>query len=231
MKDNNPKLKGTEIVDCIPQTDECPQKCPECFYNGGRFFRSLDTPLMPTEEEINTKIIRVNSGNDSNNQKKLVVEKTIDFPRKFYNTSIPKFNLPGPVVFTCNGGKSGKLKLVEDIGNLMFVRVRTNSWDKETTKKAIDYYLNKDVPVVLTFMRYYNGDLIPEEFKKDYKWEKHILNEYYCIKQEAIIKIMEEYKGTGVRMCGTPYNSTCIDCCNCELFILSNQYCPATLCL
>ena len=28
----NPKLVGSNIIDCIPQTGECPLKCTECFY-------------------------------------------------------------------------------------------------------------------------------------------------------------------------------------------------------
>jgi hypothetical protein len=217
MKDNNPKLLGTEIVDCIPQVGECKIQCSECFYNGGRFFRALDTPLMPTEEEIDNKIIRVNSGNDSNNQKELVLKVTKDFPNKFYNTSIPNFDFPGPVVFTCNGGKNSELKLIKP-DNLMFVRVRTNSWDVEIIDTAIEYYINiYKTPVVITFMRYYNRDLIPEGYKNDYEWKKNILNNYFCIKQETILKIMKRYNGTGVRYCGNIVSSTCIDCRNCEL--------------
>lgn len=214
----NPKLKGTNIVDCIPQTGECPYQCPECFYNGGRFFRTLEEPWMPSAEQVGDKIVRVNSGNDSNNQRKLVIEKTKNYNEVFYNTSIPKFDFPGPVVFTCNGGKKGELKLVDDVNNLMFVRVRVSSWDLETVDRAVEHYRNThDIPVVLTFMRYYNGDLIPDEAKNDYEWRKSIINNYFCIKQEALLRIMSRYKGKGVRMCGTPTGSGCIDCRNCEL--------------
>jgi len=110
----NPKLKGTNIIDCIPQVGECKHQCPECFYNGGRFFRTLDEPWMPSLEEVGDKIVRVNSGNDSNSQKELVLEKTEQYRLKFFNTSVPNFDFPDPVVFTCNGGKKGELKLVED---------------------------------------------------------------------------------------------------------------------
>jgi len=216
----NPKLKGTNIIDCIPQVGECKHQCPECFYNGGRFFRTLDEPWMPSLEEVGDKIVRVNSGNDSNSQKELVLEKTEQYRLKFFNTSVPNFDFPDPVVFTCNGGKKGELKLVEDPPwNLMFVRVRVNSWDMETIDRAVEHYWNTHgVPVVLTFMRYYNGDLIPEEAKNDYEWRKSIVNDYFCLKQEALLRIMSRYKGKGVRMCGTPVSSNCVDCRNCELF-------------
>ena len=210
----NPKLVGTNIVDCIPQTGECPIQCPECYYNGGRFFRTLDEPWMPPSDT--NKIVRVNSGNDSNIDRDMVIAKTIHYKHKFYNTSIPNFDFPAPVVFTCNGGKNSTLKLVKP-DNVMFVRVKTTLWNVEDVDAAVNHYLKKyDCPVVLTFMRFYNGNLIPDAFKKDYEWRKSILNEYYCIKQDAILNVLNRYKGSGVRMCGTPVSSKCIDCRNCE---------------
>lgn len=216
----NPKLVGTNIVDCIPQTGECPNQCSECFYNGGRFFRTLDKPWMPNLADVIYRglIVRVNSGHDSNFFKDLVLRKTAKYPRKFYNTSAPNFDFPAPVVFTCNGGKDGELKFVEPTPNLMFVRVRVEAWDLATIKNAIGHYLEKyGIPVVLTFMRYYDGTKIPEAAKSAYEWKKHLVNEYYCPRPEEILKIMAQFKGTGVRMCGTPVSSNCIDCRNCEL--------------
>lgn len=215
----NPKLIGTNIVDCIPQTGECRIKCPECFYNGGRFFRMLSEPLMPPLDEsiYYEKIVRVNSGHDSNIQRDLVIRETAKYPHKFYNTSILNFDFPSPVVFTCNGGKNSRLKLAGPRPNLMFVRVRVDSWDMETVYLAVNHYLiDFGVPVVLTFMRYYDGSRIPEAAKGDYEWVRHISNEYFCLKPEAMVRIMARFKGTGVRMCGTPWSSNCIDCRNCE---------------
>jgi len=214
----NPKLIGAKVIDCIPQTGECPNKCPDCFYNGGRFFRTLDEPWMPDLDEVLSggRIVRVNSGHDSNLQKDLVLRETAKYPYKFYNTSIPSFDFPAPVVFTCNGGKDGKLKLVEP-DNVMFVRVRVDSWDMETADKAVEHYLKKrGTPVVLTFMRYYDGAKIPTEAKGDYEWKKHLVNKYYCIKSKTILRIMSRFKGMGIRMCSTPWSSNCIDCRNCE---------------
>lgn len=209
----NPKLAGTNIIDCIPQTGECPIRCPECFYNGGRFFRTLNEPWMPSLEEVGDKIVRVNSGHDSNIERDLVLAATLQYPRKFYNTAVPRFDFPAPVVFTCNGGRNSRLKLAKVTPNLMFVRVRVDSWDMETVEKALDHYWKKHgIPVVLTLMRFYNGDLIPESAKGDYVWRKNLLNKYYCLTPEAVLKIMERFKGTGARMCGTPVSSNCIDC-------------------
>lgn len=214
----NPKLAGANLIDCIPHTGECPLKCSECFYNSGRFFRTLDEPWMPSLEDVGDKIVRVNSGHDSNINRKMVIAATAQYPRAFYNTAIANFDFPAPVVFTANGGKNAKLKLAENPPeNLMFVRVRVNSWELNIVKEAIDYYLKAcGVPVVLTFMRYYDGLKIPAAYQNDYEWKKNLVNDYYCLKPEMIVSIMAHFKNTGVRMCGTPASSNCVDCRNCE---------------
>jgi len=213
--DQNPKLVGTNIVDCIPQTGNCPVGCPECFYNGGKFYRTLDKPLEPIV--LSNKIVRVNSGHDSNINRKLVLKKTKHYKNKFYNTSFPVFDFPGPVVFTCNGGKNEEMKLIKPTKNLMFVRVRVAYWKLEEVDKAVDFYLKTyNTPVVLTFMRYYDDNRILEVAKDKYEYKKHILNSYYCLKQEAVLEVMDRYKQTGVRFCGTPVASNCLDCQNCE---------------
>lgn len=215
-KEKNPKLQGSNIVDCIPQVGECPVNCPECFYNGGRFYKDLDKSLEPIV--LSNKIVRVNSGHDSNLQKELVLKKTKYYKHKFYNTNFPNFDFPAPVVFTCNGGKKEELKLVKTTKNLMFVRARVNFWNLNDVDRAVRYYLLKnEIPVVLTFMRYYNVDKIPNEYRDKYEWKKHILNSYYCLKQNSMLEIMQRYNKTGVRYCGTIISSNCLDCQNCEL--------------
>lgn len=212
----NPKLQGSNIVDAIPQVGECPCKCPECFYNGGRFYRTTSEPLLPTLEEAQGKIVRVNSGMDSNIDRPLVIASTMVYPDKFYNTSLPNFNFPAPVVFTCNGRS---LILAEKgLENVMFVRIRTSIFNLEEVDRAVQYYLiNKKIPVVLTFMRYYCEESIPKEYRKFFEFKKHVLNSYYCHTLAAMLTILERYKGYGVRMCGTPTSSLCVDCRNCEL--------------
>jgi hypothetical protein len=214
----NPKLKGSNIIDAIPQTGECPLKCPECFYNGGRFYRSTEQPLMPTVWEAKDKIVRVNSGNDSNINRDFVIEETKQYPNKFYNTSVPCFDFPAPVVFTCNGRQDQLILASKSLDNIMFVRIRTSIFDLENVKKAVQYYLvEHKVPVVLTFMRYYDESVIPQEYRQYFEFKKHVLNSYYCHTLEAILKVLSEFKGLGVRMCGTPVSSLCVDCRNCEL--------------
>lgn len=217
MSEQNPKLVGSNIIDCIPQTGECPIGCEECFYNGGRFYRTLDRPLIPTLEETRGKIVRVNSGHDSNIQRRLVIETTKRYPHKFYNTSVPNFDFPAPVVFTCNGRT---LLLVENqLDKLMFVRIRTSIFNLKEVDLAVKHYLEeRGIPVVLTFMRYYDGLKIPVKFRKFFVFKKHILNAYYCHTIAAHLQVLERYKGKGVRMCGTPVSSFCADCRNCEFY-------------
>ena len=214
MATENPKLAGSKIIDCIPQTGECPMGCPECFYNGGRFYRTLDEPLIPTLKEALGKIVRVNSGHDSNIDTDAVLKATAHYDHAFFNTSFPCFDFPGPVVFTCNGKKATFID--ECPPNLMFVRIRTNTWGLDVQDELVDWYAARGVPIVMTFMRYYDEAAIPEDCLPDYSWREHILNSYYCPTGRAQQRIMSAYKGEGVRMCGTPWSSLCVDCRNCE---------------
>lgn len=218
----NPKLVGSGIVDCIPQTGECPNRCSECFYNGGRFFRTLDEPLLPSVEEIGDRIVRVNSGNDSNNKRELVLEKTAQYRHKFFNTSVPKLDFPAPVVLTLNPQHADDLALPAYIpANLMFVRVRAGLWDVEPVRRALDHFRGTGVPVVVTFMRFYDREKIPQEPREwlgCYEWRKHITNAYWIPIPEEIVRYMRQFDGSGLRMCGTPWSSRCVDCGHCEEF-------------
>lgn len=192
---SNPKLAGSNLIDCIPQTGECPLDCDECFYNSGRFYRTLDEPLLPTEAEVGEKIVRVNSGHDSNLQSGRVIETTQHYSHKFYNTSIPDFGFPGPVVFTCNGRRP---LMVECPENVMFVRIRCNTWDD--IQYLVKWYAGRQgVPVVLTFMRYYGDEAahgadtpIPTDCG-DYEFRTHVSNAYWCPTPEAQVRMMRRY--------------------------------------
>jgi len=209
---NNPKLIGSNLVDCIPQTGSCPIGCAECFYNGGRFYRTLEEPLIPTFEEAKGKIVRMNSGHDSNLEREKVIAAAARYPRTFFNTSIPRFDFPGPVVFTCNGKRA---LLVDCPDNVMFVRIRMSTWDLTEQDWLVEHYLKQNVPVVLTFMRYYSEGAV--KVPEDYLWGRSILNDYWKPTLEAKARVLSRYKGTGVRMCGTLVSSLCVDCRNCEL--------------
>lgn len=211
----NPKLEGSGILACIPQKGSCNINCPDCFFNGSRSYLSpLDehTPNIPSAQEAENRVVRINDGNDSNNDRDLVIKTAMKYKDFFFNTSIPKdiCSFPGPVVLTLNPAKKTdeswwKLDLPLPM-NLMFVRIRINLWNlTKVVEPAIEYYTSNNVPVVLTYMAYYK-EKIPEAFKENYDWHKRTLNEYWCLKREAIDAISHLFKN----------NSLVYNCCDVE---------------
>jgi hypothetical protein len=236
MSKQNPKLEGSEIIDCIPQKGKCKNGCLDCYYNNG-FYLDLETelPQLPTLEEVGDKIVRVNSGHDSNLQKDKVLISTEQYTKKFYNTSIPNFNFPSPVIYTING----RLDDVEFennfnstiytcfdydyLHNLMAIRFRVNTWNTDLLKKICDwckeFFMYYDIPILLTFMRYTKEETILESERKYYTYRKSILNSYYCINEEGWNKVIDEMKDYNIKVCGKTYgNSYCKNCGNCVEF-------------
>jgi len=173
-----------------------------------------------------------NSGHDSNLQKELVLKVTEKYTKKFYNTSIPNFDFPAPVIFTCNGRDTdfSAMMVVRELKNLMAVRFRTNLWNLDLLDEVVSFYASHGVPVTITFMRYTDISNIPEKYRKYYEMRKSILNMYYCLSREKQMEIVEKYPGPYggefsqriVGMCGTPESSYCRDCQRC--IILYNRW-------
>jgi hypothetical protein len=222
----NPKTKGSGIITCIPQKGTCPNKCEDCFFQSGRsYLEPLDEnlPNMPTAEMAKGRIVRVNDGNDSNVQRKKVIEAVKDFPMKFYNTAIP-WNLGefgAPVVLTVNPGirTDKSAYLIEFIPkNLMFVRVRVNAWNLELVDRVAEHYSRCEVPVILTFMRYYT-EVLPKEHEIYYTFRKNIINSYWKITKDGWNMIMARYQYNHlVHSCGIEGEkgtSACRHCGNC----------------
>jgi len=221
----NPKVKGSGIIECIPQKGRCPVGCPDCFFQGGRSYLAPleeNLPHIPSAEMAEGRVVRMNDGNDSNVERKLVESTAAHFKDVFFNTSIPKDldTFPGPVVLTLNPGNMTDVdfhKLDPTPTNLMFVRVRVNAWNLESVvDKAVRWYAEKaEVTVVLTFMAYYQEKL-PDEYVQCYEWKKRTMNSYWCLKQEEINKIENRYKHMGlVYTCGRKGQYSCKSCGNC----------------
>ena len=195
----NPKTKGSGILCCIPQKGECPMKCKDCYFQSGRsYLEPLEEnlPNMPPIDMALKSIVRVNDGNDSSNDKDYVIRATADYPHKFYNTSVP-YNLeefPAPVILTVNPGRmtDHDAHFINPTPNLMFVRVRVNTWNLLLVDNVVRYYTNLGIPVVFTFMAYYEQD-IPKPYLFDYVVRKRTLNEYYAITDEAFERVMKPY--------------------------------------
>lgn len=221
----NPKTKGSGIWCCIPQTGKCPNMCDDCFFQSGRsFLEPLEENLPNIPDDVKNRVVRVNDGNDSNINRELVMETVKDFPMKFYNTAIPEiFQFDAPVVLTINPSKMTdhhwhRLALIPK--NLMFVRIRINTWNLETVvQPAIAYYTEKRVPIVLTFMAYYDLT-VPEEHQDFYIFKKRTINSYWVIKTYRWKEIMDKYwENDMVYSCskieGEKASRDCARCGNC----------------
>jgi len=225
----NPKTRDSGILCAIPQKGKCPINCSDCFFNSGRsYLEPLDQnlPNMPDPDFANNNgyVIRFNDGNDSANNITFVMQRAIVYKDKFYNTAngwaVRKFD--APVVLTLNPGKDTD-KRFYDMGapapvNLMFVRVRVNTWNLPLVDACAQRYTKLGVPVVLTFMAYWEGvDKIPLFHKRNYECKRRTTNEYMCISDKARDKIIQRYANNPlVTTCGkTITDCKCKDCGNC----------------
>jgi hypothetical protein len=221
----NPKLENTNIIDCKPQSGLCPLNCNQCFYNRpNAFYVDPEQPHIPSIEEVGDKILRVNSGHDSNIDKDLVIAATEKFPRKFYNTAIPDFDFPGPVVFTANRKEELFPYILHNKSvpkNLMFIRLRVSPTNIEKLKAGIQYWaIEKQIPVVLTFLAYYE-EVIPAEHKDKYQWQVRHINSYWCPIKSWKMEIVSSLKKIGgrlVSLCGSEDSNFCKNCHNCESY-------------
>ncbi len=180
---------------------------------------------MPPAEETRGRIVRVNDGNDSNVRRDRVIDATQGYEHKFYNTAIPHDleGFPGPVVLTANpGAKTDTFAylLATIPRNLMFVRFRANTWNLPLCDEVVAHYTERDVPIVLTFMAYFEtADKIPPTHLRDYEFRKRMLNSYWAIIHQAWCRVMDRYRCNPlVHSCGTEGvsgGSACRHCGNC----------------
>lgn len=230
MTARNPKQEGTILFDCIPQSGRCQLNCNQCFFNRpGAFY--TDTPSVPTPEEVGSGIVRMNCGHDSNIEKQLVVDTAKKYKHAFFNTSIPDLDFPGPVVFTANRDEESYTTAPPDNvpTNLMFVRLRVSGTNGNLVHQGVRAWTLAHVPVVLTFMAYYDFkpsvdpclDLTVDEC---YEWKVRHINPYYCPTPLFIQKIRDRYRNNRlVSMCGGIYSNMCRDCRNCETYFIQTS--------
>jgi len=226
MKDYiwNPKVKGSGIITAIPQKGACPNKCEDCFFQSGRSYLEPlkeNLPHYPPDKLTANRVVRINDGNDSNVERALVERMAQHYQMYFFNTAIDRDleKFSGPVVLTVNPHvltDKYPLKVSPIPDNLMFVRVRTNVWNLDSVvKPAVEYYTERGVAVVLTFMAYYT-EKIPEANKGCYEWKKRTLNSYWVLKQVFVERIMEDYiRNPFVYSCGVKGRYECTFCGNC----------------
>jgi hypothetical protein len=240
----NPKTVGTDIVDCRPQIGKCPLDCNQCYYNrdaGKAYYTDVSVPNIPDSVDTKDKIVRMNAGHDSNLEKEKVLDVAKGYQDVFFNTSIPNIDFPGPVVFTANRDETIYLlshspELMSQqhtLSNIMFVRLRTSVRNIRMVRSlAADYILYR-VPVVLTFMAYYDkpGWMDAEDafgtMVKEYEYKTRHINSYWCPTPKAKKYMYDEVlKGTGPQLlftCGTFTSNYCRDCRLCEAFYWSTK--------
>lgn len=201
---SNIKMAGNQVVECCPQVGLCPLNCFECWHN-----RNPNTePIIPEPDD--SKIIRMNSRHDSNIQKELVLATAKRYKDVFFNTSLPKFDFPGPVVWTANPNEEVGIPERRLPSNIMFVRLRTSSTNRRYIRRAIDWITAQNIPVVLTFMSYYRA--FPPN-SAAYDWKIRHENKYWVPKESFIKVTMTWFKNNPlVFRCG----DWCKDCRNCE---------------
>ena len=224
----NPKTKGSGIVAAIPQTGMCPNRCEDCFFQSGRSYLEPlkeNLPNIPVRTE--GRVVRVNDGNDSNVQRETVenVVRVNGWRDYFYNTAIPQRleEFDAPVVLTVNPGKkteSGAYLLKDPPKNLMFVRFRTNTFNLQLADFVIKHYSAREVPIVLTFMAYFNMPVWFRADQPDYVFRKRTLNSYWAITTEAWEQVMKRYRlNCWVHSCGKiegeSGTTACRHCGNC----------------
>jgi len=219
--------------------------CPCCYFNAPGYYESVRYSRFPSPEEAEGKICRINDGHDSNQDGKirlpqghwllpdlgLPADKAIMFTRgtliemaryyyrqPYWNTSIPRFDFPGPVVFTCNG----RIPLFVDCPpNVMAVRIRFNSWEMNTLVALADHYVAQGVPVLLTAMRYTDARMIPPVLLwVEYGHKAHILNSYWSLLGQRQLQVTSDIqyrvgRSGLIHLCGSPKSPLCRDCGNC----------------
>lgn len=224
---HNPKTAGSGIICAIPQRGTCPMRCKDCFFQSGRSYLeplSENLPNVPSQAEASGRIVRMNDGNDSNHKRELVIQAANQYRDAFFNTACPQDleGYGGPVVLTINpAGMTNdswhRVKPIPD--NLMFVRIRANTWNEDMACDVVSYYTedaDRQVPVVFTFMAYYSED-IPEEHRDKYTFRKRTLNSYFVINPEEWERIMRRHSDNPfVYACGKDANTfPCMRCGNC----------------
>jgi len=229
---NNPKLSGSGIISCRPQTGPCPNGCSNCYYNHPGYYEDINQPNVPTPEEVGSRIVRMNDGHDSNVDRDLVLHTAAQYKDVFFNTSIPRLDFPGPVVLTVNPREdrpeswtspdSPGCTSSSDQEWLMAVRVRlTPAWTFGCGV-LIDDWRAVGVPVLVSHMRYYDKESLlamlentDSATEADYESRQHILNTSYQ-PRPGLKRRLEAAVGVGCPGVYLCEEKLCADCGQCE---------------
>jgi hypothetical protein len=193
-----------------------------------------DKPVIPTKEQAKNKIVRMNAEGDSTFQKADVIAQAQKYDDSFFNTSRPDANFPRPVVITINAREEdlwSRWMRPRDIPmrllhHIMFVRIRVSINNFLGMDNVIREWNCEQIPVVLTFMRYYTPD--PPAFDGTfYERLLHVERPCWQMREQARGRIVAELKarcGRLVTECGRSYSYLCKDCRACEIYYWIAKY-------
>lgn len=231
----NPKQEGSNIFSCRVQTGICPIRCNQCYYNrdnGAAFYCDIDEPHIPDPDTLpDNAIVRFNDGHDSSIELDKVIAQAAKYKNVFYNTSriLRLDKIPAPVVLTVNPNErtSGYIPSsirADDLKKIMYARIRITPLFLDKGLHDVWHWTNAGIPVVLTFMAYFDGAQI-ESHKHLYEFKVRHINSYYCLLPEMMDNITQCAKlGSAnpelVYTCGTRESNLCKDCLNCETLYL-----------
>ncbi len=236
MTKRNPKQEGSNIYSCRTQTGACPIGCNQCYYNRpGAYYNDISKPNIPHVAYVGNGIVKMNCGHDSNIERKLVIATAGQYKNSFFNTSIANYDFPGPVVLTINCcEEEPKRAIMPPISvppNLMFVRIRASASNLGDVHRLVTDWLLSDVPIVITFMAYYDNtvyhDMLTKrhsfysDIKQLYEYKTRHINTYWCPTREMKIRTMKSLNAEHnklLTMCSTFDSNYCKDCRNCESY-------------
>jgi len=202
------------------------------------FYCNINEPNIPDPAEVGNGIVRMNCGHDSNLQRKLVIATAGQYKNFFFNTSIPNYDFPGPVVLTINCCEEEPKRAIRPPTivppNLMFVRIRTSASNLGDVHRLVTEWGLVDVPIVITFMAYYDDNVVNYVIRHRhpffvglqpstdlYEYETRHINDYWCPTREMKIRTMKSLgieRNRLLTMCGTYDSNYCKDCHNCESY-------------
>ena len=192
------------------------------------------TTYVPTPKEVGDGIVRMNCGNDSNNQCDVVIETAKQYKHAFFNTSIPRYDFPGPVVLTANPQEEQEGSYACRTGTatigprrlpISCLRLRTSATNLRLVDRAVATWTAAKVPCVITFMAYDDIEpVVPEDliFKgRCYEWRVRHINLYWCPTKDFMRWVMSrDGDNRLVSMCSSIESSYCRACRNCETLYL-----------
>lgn len=223
MKKRNPKQIDTILYDCVPQHGPCPNNCNQCYYN--LCFHAGHEPLIPEPRDVAGGIIRMNSGHDSNIEKKLVLETAKMYKDVFFNTSACDLNFPGPIVLTANPEEeSFKTHIGADYNvtnNLMFVRLRVSALNLDHVLTIAETWTKYAVPVVLTLMRYHTLEDVPKGGDVFYENALSVEHNWWVptLAFWRVVTTRNRFQSNRlIHTCGSHKSHLCKDCGLCESY-------------